>query len=116
MIFEKILGVDVRLGLIAWLPTDAPWERIRAIPPAGAAHYEKLRDFLVVQVVLNSGIRLRAERRTDEQNLVLFDELADHFRRFPWIIGVIRRNKLDLAAVDAAFRVNLREVGGNRLA
>src|SRR5215469_5064997 len=105
----------MRLGFIAWLPADAPGERIGMVPPAGTAHDEELRHFLVIQIFLNSGVWRRTKRRTNEQHLIFFDELTDHLWSLRWIVGIIGGDEFDLAAVDTTFRVDLLEVGCNRL-
>ncbi|MHC2391758.1 hypothetical protein ACVIHB_006574 [Bradyrhizobium liaoningense] len=53
----------------------------------------------------------RAQRVEDQQHLVAFDELARLFHRFGRRVGVVIGDEIDLAAVDAAFGVDLAEVG-----
>jgi hypothetical protein len=60
---------------------------------------------------LNCGIARRAYRAENQQNLIAFDQFSRLFDRLGWAIGVIVGDEVDLAPIDAAFRVDLLEIG-----
>jgi hypothetical protein len=70
-----------------------------------------LRHLLGVQVLLDRRIRRGAERIEDQQDFVALDQLACLFHRLRRAVGVVIRDEIDLAAVDAALGVDLLEVG-----
>ena len=77
---------------------------------------EQLRHLLGVHVFLDRGVAGRAQRIEDQQHLVGLDQLArllDGLRR---AVAVVIGDEVDLAAVDAAFGVDLVEIGGLGLA
>jgi hypothetical protein len=54
---------------------------------------------------------LGAERLEDEQHLIAFHQLARLFNCFRRTETVVIADEVDLAAVDAAFGVDLVEIG-----
>jgi hypothetical protein len=58
----------------------------------------------------------RAQRVEEEQHFFLLDQLARLLDRLGRVVAVVERDEVDLAAVDAAFGVDLVEVGADRLA
>jgi len=51
-----------------------------------------------------------------QQYAILLDELVRGLDRLLRVVGVVIGDEIDLAAVDAAFGVDLLEIRGNRLA
>jgi hypothetical protein len=52
----------------------------------------------------------------DEQHLFLFHQLARLLHRLGRVVAVVQADEVDLAAVDAAFVVDLGEIGADGLA
>ena len=88
----------------------------------GSAHlvaplqHEQLRHFLAVEVAMHGVVGGGAERAEHQQHFVLLDQLAGLLDRLRRRVGVVEGDELDLAAVDAAFGVDLLEIGFLRLA
>src|SRR6267378_4082409 len=97
---DVILAVVV--VLIVRLPAHGPRKVLRIVPFGGAGGDEQLRHLLRVHVFVNRGIRRRAERIEDEQNLVAFHQLARLLDRLRRAVAIVIADEIDLAAVDAA--------------
>src|SRR6185437_14482928 len=110
-IFENVGGIDSSLGLVIGLPADRPREVLRIVPFRRAARDEDLRHLLGVHVFLDRGIARRTQRIEDQQHLVGFDELACLLHGLRRAVAVVIGNEVDLAAVDAAFGIDLVEIG-----
>ena len=111
LFLHQELGVDARFALIAGLPSDGPRKVRRIVPLGGAGGDEQLRHLLGVQIFLDRGVGRRAEGVEDHQHLVALDELAHLFDGLRRAVGVVIRDELDLAAVDAAVLIDHLEVG-----
>ena len=61
-------------------------------------------------------ISRRAELAEYERDLVAVDELADVLHRLRRTVGIVHRDVVDLAAIDAAAVVDQLNVGKNALA
>src|SRR6185436_4071781 len=85
------------------------------IPLARAAGREKLRNFFAVQVFVNGRVGWCPERLEDQENAVLFDELANLLHRLGRAIRVVDADEVDLSAVDSPFAVDLLEEGSLEL-
>ena len=70
---------------------------------------------LVIHVFLDRGIRWRSETLKDQQDAIVLDELARGLDGLLWVVAIVVGDEIDLAAVDAAFGVDLLEVGGDVL-
>jgi len=88
-------------------PAHGPRKGLWIVPSAGTAGHEELRHLLGIHVLLNCGIAGRAYRAKNQQDLVAFDQFSRLFDRLGWAIGVIVGDEVDLAPIDAAFRVDL---------
>jgi len=77
---------------------------------------EELQDARVEQDVLRGKHRRRAHRANHREDLVLLDHLLRRQHRALRIVTAVFHDQLDLAAVDAAFGVDLVEIGRLRLA
>ena len=71
-----------------------------------------MRHLLGVHVLLDCGVTGRAQGVEDQQNFIALDQLAGLLDRLRRAVRIIIGDEVDLAAVDAAFGVNLVEVGG----
>ncbi len=60
---------------------------------------------------MHGGVGGGAERTEHHQHLVLLDQFAGLLDRLRRRIGVVERDEFDLAAVDAAFGIDLLEIG-----
>ena len=89
---------------------------LRIAPLGCAGGDEQLRHLLGVHVFLDRRIRRRAEALEDQQDLVALDQLARLLDRLGRAVAVVVGDEVDLAAVDAAFGVDLLEIGRDRLA
>ena len=98
-------------ALVIGLPAHGPGEILRVVPLGGAGGDEQLRHLLGVHVFLDRRVRRRAQRIEDEQHLVALHQLARLLDRLGRAVAVVIRDEIDLAAVDAAFGVDLVEVG-----
>ena len=111
IVLQDVGGIDPGLDLVVRLPADRPRKILRVVPFGGAARHEHLRHLLGVHVFLDRGVARRAQRIEDQQHLVGLDQLARLFHGLGRIVAVIIGNEVDLAAVDAAFGIDLVEVG-----
>ena len=111
MVLQQIFGVDAAFGLIGWLPSHRPREALRVPEFRGAGGDEQLRDLFRVHVFLDRGVGRRAEALEDQQHLVAFHQLSRLLDRLRRAVAVVVGNEIDLAAVDAAFGIDLREIG-----
>jgi len=111
MVPQQIFGVDAAFGLVGRLPSHRPREALRVPKLRGAGGDEQLRDLLRVHVFLDCGIGRRAEALEDQQHLVALHQLARLLNRFRRAEAVVVGNEIDLAAVDAAFGIDLGEIG-----
>ena len=112
---QDVLGVDHRLGVVVGLEAHGPREVLGIAPLRRAGGDVELRHLLLVHVLVDRRVARRAERLEEREDLVLLDELADHFHRLGRAITVVERDELDLAAVDAAGIVDALEIGIDRL-
>src|SRR6185437_7379971 len=111
-VVQNVSGVDASLALIVGLPAHGPW-KVFGVPPFGCAgRHEELGYLLDVHVFVDRRIGWRSEGLKDQQHAVVFDEFARLLDRLGRTIGVVIGRELALAAVDAAFRVDLVEIGG----
>ena len=88
----------------------------RIVPARGTRLYEELRYLVRIEVSLNRGVRRRAERPHDRQDLVLLDEAPRLLEGPGWGIAVIKREEGDAPAVNPALLVNHAEIGAFTLA
>jgi hypothetical protein len=109
MLFKQILGKDVSLGLITRIQSHGPWKMLRIVPFAGARSNEQLRDFLVVHVLLDGGVRRRAKTAKDEQHSVALDQLAHLLARFWRAVSVVVADEINPTTIDPAFYIDLVE-------
>ena len=109
-------GVDLRFGLVIRLPAHGPREVLRVVPLGRAGCHVQLRHLAQVHVLVDGGIRRRAERLEQEQHLVLLDQLARHLDRLGRAVAVVVADEGQLAAVDAALIVHHPEIGVDGLA
>ena len=125
-LLQDIFRVNPALGLVAGLPSHRPREMLGIVPFRGAGGHEQLRYLFFVHVAVNGGIGGGSKRVEDQQDIVVFDQLARLFERLWRAICVVVGDEIDLAAVDAAFVVDHLEkcrlgladrgVGGGRAA
>src|SRR5664279_2196229 len=87
------------------------WNDLGVVPLGGAGGAEQLRHLLGVHLFLSSRIRWRAQRIEDEEHLVALHQLACLLHRLRRAVRVVIADEIDLAAVDAAFGIDLVEVG-----
>ncbi len=116
MVLQDIGRVDSALRLVVRLPPHGPGEVLRVVPLGGAGGHEEVRHLGLVHVLVYGGIGGRAEGLEEGRHLVLLHELPDHLHRLGRRIGIVVRDEVDLAPVDAAIVVDLLEVGGEGLA
>src|SRR6267378_3160247 len=109
---ESMVGCVVSgLALVIGLPAHGPREFLGIVPLGGAGGDEQLRHLFRIHVFLDCRVRRRAQRIEDEQNLVALHQLARLLDRLRRAVAVVVADEIDLAAVDAAFGVDLLEVG-----
>jgi hypothetical protein len=111
LLLQKIFRVGAAFILVARGESHRPWEIRRVVPLRRPARDEQLRHLLGVQIFLDRGIRRRAQRVEDEENFVAFNQLPRLFDGLRRRVGVVVRNKPDLAAIDTAFSVDLPHIG-----
>jgi hypothetical protein len=75
-----------------------------------------LRHLPCVEVLLDGGVRRRADDLEGERNLVALDQLAYLLDCFWWAIGIVILDQIELAAVDATVVVDYPQNGCLRLA
>jgi hypothetical protein len=66
-----------------------------------------VRHLLLVHVLLDRGVRRRAQRVEHQQHFFLLDQLARLLDRLGRVVAVVQRDEVDLAAVDAASALTL---------
>src|SRR6266852_3378973 len=108
---QNVLRINPGFALVVGLPAHGPWKILGVIPLGGAGGDEQLRHLLGIHVLLDGRVRRRAQRVEDEQNLVALDQLARLLDRLRRAVAIVVADEVDLAAVDAAFGVDLLEVG-----
>ena len=113
---KQMLSVDQRLALVVRLPSHGPGEVLRIAPLGRASGHEELRHLLLVHVLVDRRVRRRSQHTDGGQNFFFFGQLAGHLERAGRVVAVIERDELDHTAVDAAFGVDLLEIGIHRLA
>src|SRR5258706_6416395 len=111
LFLQDILRINLRFALVAGLPAHSPREFLGVVPFGGAGGDEQLRHHLGVHVFLDRRVRRCAQRIEDQQDLVALHQLAGLFDRLRRAVAVVVGNEVDLAAVDAAFGIDLPEVG-----
>jgi len=116
LFLQQIFGIDLRLDGVARLPAHGPAEVLRIIPLAGAGGDEQLRHLLCVHVFLERGVRGRAQRIEDQQDLVTLHQFAHLFHGLRRRICIVIGDEVDLATVHAAIVVDHLEIGGLGLA
>ena len=109
-----VLPEDLALAHVV----DLPAERLRLcrghVPALAAGCDEHVGDLLGVQEVHHGQVRRRAEAVEDRVHVVLQHQLPHDRRRGGRVVGIVEVLVDDLAAVDAAVRVDVVEVGGRR--
>jgi len=116
LVGQQILAEDAAFGLIVRLPSHGPRMVDRIVPFGGAGGDEELRHMRVVHVFLDRGIRRGSETLKHEQDAIVLDELARGLDGLLRVVAIVVGDEIDLAAVDAAFGVDLLEVRGDGLA
>ena len=112
MVLDHVLGVDAALALVGGLPAQSPAVgREVLVERRRAGGDEKLRNLLAVEVFAHRGLGLRAKTAEHREDLVLLDELVRQQHRLGRVVLVVEDLEDDLAAVDAAVVVDVREVG-----
>jgi hypothetical protein len=109
-----MLGVDHGLGVVVGLEAHGPRKVLRVAPFRCAGGDVELRHLLLVHVLVDRRVARRAERLEERENLVLLDQLTDHFHRLGRSEAVVERDELDLAAVDATRFVDAPEISVER--
>ena len=77
---------------------------------------EKLRHPRAIQIFLYCSVRRRSQRIKHEQHAVFLDEASRLLNGLRRTKRIVTRNEFDLPAVDAAVRIDHREIGGIGLA
>ena len=113
---QQVFCVNAPFALVVRLPAHGPGEVLRVAPLGRAGGREQLRHFLGVHVFVDRRVGRRAEALEDQQHAVALDQLARLLDGFWRAIAVVIGDEIDHAAVDAAFGVDLLEVGRDRLA
>jgi len=111
LVGQEILAEDAAFGLIVRLPSHGPRMVDRIVPFGGAGGDEELRHMRVVHVFLDRGIRRGSETLKHEQDAIVLDELARGLDGLLRVVAIVVGDEIDLAAVDAAFGVELGEIG-----
>src|SRR6202158_546430 len=111
MVLQDVLRVDAPLALVVGLPAHGPRKILRIAPLGRTGRDEELRHFLGVHVFLGGRIGLGPERLEDQQDFITLHQLARLLYGFRRTEGVVVADEGDLAAVDAAFGVDLVEIG-----
>src|SRR6185437_16901343 len=93
-----------------------PREVLGVAPLRGTGGDIELRHLLGVHVLVDRRVARRAERLEQREDLLLLDQLAHDLDRLRRAVAVIQADEVDLAAVDAARRVDGLPVGVDRFA
>src|SRR5204863_9271856 len=104
-----VVAEDLALDLVARLPAERVRMRLGVVPARAPRRDEQVRDLRRVEVVDDLRVRGRAEPVEDPEDLVLQDELARDADRLGRVVAVVLVGVVDLAAVDAALGVDIRE-------
>ena len=106
-----MLGIDDAFGLVRRHSRHGPVEMFRVGPFGRAAQHEELRHLLAVQVAVHRVVGGGAERAEHQQHLLLLDEFSRLLDRLGRRVRIVEADELDLAAIDAAFGIDLLEIG-----
>ena len=104
---HDVARIKLPFGLIGRLPAHGPGEGLGVAEARGAGVDEELRNLLAVEVALHRHVLRGAERSEHQQHLILLDQLARLFHRHRRVVGIVGRDEVDLAPVDAAAGVEL---------
>ena len=111
LLLHQILRIDLALGRIDLQDRRRPREVLGIVEFRGAGRQHELRHLLRLEVLLHRRLAGRAGRAEHEEHAVALDELARLLDGLGRRIGVIERDQVDLAAVDAALLVDHLKIG-----
>ena len=106
-----VLAEDLALADVVELPAEGLGQLGRVVPALAARGDEHVRHLLAVQERRYGQVGRRAQAVEDRVDVVLEHQLADHARGHRRVVLVVEVLVDDLAAVDAAVRVEVLEVG-----
>jgi hypothetical protein len=116
MVFENVLRIDLGFGRVGRQETHGPGKLLRLVPGRRARQREQLGHLLRVQIRLDRRVGVGADGAQGEENLIVLNELAGRLHDLDRVIRVVIGDDVDLAAVDAAFGVDLVHIGRDDLA
>ena len=104
LVLQNVLGIGEALVSIRGEKSHRPGKVRRVVEGRGTGLYEKLRDFVLVHVGADCQIAFRSDGTEDQQDLVLFHQLAREIDCLLHLGGVVYADEVDLAPVDSPFK------------
>ena len=114
----SVFDVDRGLAGVVRRPgqRDRPGHVDRIVPFRGGADQEQLRHLVGIEIFGDRRARRRSHRGEDEGDAVVLDQPACCFHGLGRREGVVQRDQIELAAVDATLLIDLVEIGRDHLA
>ena len=112
----EIARIGARFGVVARKTRGDHRVFLEIRETRRTGHDKGLRNFFAGEIFRDGQIARRAERREHKGDFVAFHQLAGLFDRLRRTVGIVERDQVDLASVDAAPVIDGADIGDQRLA